>query len=295
MDQTTTAEAELMASVAKLTRDLRAAARSLTEREARFLVDAYYMMQRDRIRAAHQMRSLGEGAEPNELFAWLAVQRHDLEKRVAGALKAYAGASELGQWAQSIVGIGPIISAGLLANIDISRAETAGQVWRFAGLDPTRTAKKGEKRSWNGSLKRLCFLIGESFVKVQNNPQDTYGQIYVARKAREIAKNEAGDYAEQAARILEEKNYRGDTVAKAAYQAGKLPPAHIHRRAARYAVKLFLAHYHHVGYCLLHDRPPAVPFMLTPEKGHAHYIAPPNWNRSSFADMPLKPWEDDEE
>ena len=37
--------------ITRLTRDLRAAARTLSEDEARFLVDAYYAMQRDRIRA----------------------------------------------------------------------------------------------------------------------------------------------------------------------------------------------------------------------------------------------------
>ena len=42
-------------------------------------------------------------------------------------------------------GIGPVIAAGLLANIDIKQAPTVGHIWRFAGLDPTNKwiGKKG--------------------------------------------------------------------------------------------------------------------------------------------------------
>ena len=44
-------------NIFRLTRDLKNAARTLSDAEARFLVDAYYMMQRDRIRASNQTDS----------------------------------------------------------------------------------------------------------------------------------------------------------------------------------------------------------------------------------------------
>ncbi len=146
--------------VGRLTRDLRNAARTLSTDEARFLVDAYYAMQRDRIRAAHQERTLAAGDEPHDVMSWLAGQRETLENQVRRALDAYSGAQMAGMWARSIVGIGPVIAAGLLANIDIKRAPTVGHIWRFAGLDPTTKWSKGVKRPWNGSLKRLCCAPG---------------------------------------------------------------------------------------------------------------------------------------
>jgi len=271
--------------VSRLTRDLRNAARTLSTDEARFLVDAYYAMQRDRIRAGHQERTLNESGEPHDVMTWLAGQRETLENQIRRALDAYSAAQPAGVWARSIVGIGPVIAAGLLCHIDIKQAPTVGHIWRFAGLDPSVTWDKGKKRPWNGSLKRLCFLIGESFVKVSNNKADVYGKVYVSRKAYEIARNESGAFAAQAAASLAAKRFGADTDARKHYEAGRLPPARIHLRAERYAVKLFLAHLHHVMHEIEFKRPPDKPYILSdaahlahPElAGHTHFIAPPNW------------------
>ncbi len=56
-----------------------------------------------------------------------------------------------------------------------------------------------------------------------------------------------------------------------------LPPAErIQLRAQRYAVKLFLAHLHHVWHEIAFGTPPPKPFVIE-HMGRAHYIAPPNW------------------
>lgn len=267
---------EFLESIQRLTRDLRNAATTLSEREARFLVDAYYAMQKDRIRAAHQNRTLADNAEPHDVLSWLQAQRDTLEHQIARALDAYSAGRPEGRWARSITGIGPIIAAGLLCHIDIERCPTVGHLWRFAGLDPTLTWDRNTKRPWNGSLKRLCFLIGESFVKVSGLESDFYGKYYQQRKGYEQGKNEAGDYADQARASLAAKRFGEDTQAKKHYLTGKLPPARIHRRAERWAVKLFLSHLHHVMYELHHGKPPPAPFAFV-HLGHGHYIPPPNW------------------
>ena len=174
-----------------------------------------------------------------------------------------------------ICGIGPVIAAGLLAHIDIEKAPTVGHIWNFAGLNPFQDWNKGEKRPWNASLKTLCWKIGQSFVKVSNNDKDVYGKIYKKRKEYEMAKNEAGDYAEQAKQKLERFKIGKDTEAYKYYSEGKLPPAHIQQRAERYAVKMFLSHLHEVWYREHYGTEPPKPFVIS-QLGHAHYIAPPN-------------------
>ena len=52
-----------------------------------------------------------------------------------------------------------------------------------AGLDPTVTWGKGERRPWNAELKVLCWKLGDSFVKVSNKEGALYGRIYRERKA----------------------------------------------------------------------------------------------------------------
>ena len=261
--------------IVRLTRDLKSAARLLTDAEARYMVDSYYAMQEDRIRAAHQMRTLGEGGEPNSLMVWLLDQRESLEKQVARALDAYSAGNVIGEWMRLQIGIGPIIAAGMLANIDIKRAPTAGHIWRYAGLDPTVQWKKGEKRPWNAGLKRLCWLLGESFVKVSGHPDALYGQIYKQRKLVEEANNLAGKFADQAAAALAAKRFGADTAARAHYEAGRLPPARVHLRAKRVAVKRFLSDLQAVWYFNEYGRLAPMPWIIA-QGGHAHYVQPPN-------------------
>lgn len=274
--KTTETSTLILNPIEKLTKDLRNAAVTLGDDEARFLVDAYYQMQANRIVADNQIRSVekSETPEPHAVLNWLSDQNTTLENQIKGALERYAKSHIAGPWLFSVCGIGPVLAAGLVAHIEIEKAPTVGHIWRFAGLDPTSKWEKGEKRPWNASLKTLCWKIGESFVKVSGNDKDYYGKIYKARKESEIAKNEAGDFAEQAAAVLAAKKIGKSTDAYAAYSIGKLPPAHIHARAKRYAVKLFLAHLHEVWYKAHFGTMPPKPYAIA-ILGHAHQIPPP--------------------
>jgi Transposase IS116/IS110/IS902 family len=342
---TSTADPALLTPIEKLNKDLKEAARTLGRNEARFLVDAYYKMQEDRIRSAHQVRTLAEASpdhtpEPHDVIQWLFDQESQLETQIKTALDYYSGSDIAGVWARSIKGIGPVISAGLLANIEIEKAPTVGHIWRFAGLDPTskwlgtakateivdsvirelgekpsgqlseqvidrvaeRVYSRGEyllykltdietakvntsranlikvvaKRPWNAGLKRLCFLIGESFVKVSNRPDDIYGKLYKQRKEWETERNKQGLYADQAKQALIDKKFREETDAFQHYSKGHLPPARIHLRSTRRAVKIFLAHLHEVLYWARYEQLPPHPFVLDNIPGHAHRIEVPN-------------------
>lgn len=203
----------------------------------------------------------------------------NLENQIRRALDTWSEGQELGRWAKSICGIGPVIAAGLLAHIDIAKAPTAGHIWRFAGLDPTMEWKKGEKRPWNASLKTLCWKIGESFVKVSGNKKDFYGKLYLERKDAEQKRNESGSLADQAAAKLAKFKIGKKTEAYGHYSAGKLPPAHIHARAKRWTVKLFLAHYQQVGWTMATGQTPVRPYVLEHLPGHVHAIEPPNFSQ----------------
>jgi Transposase IS116/IS110/IS902 family len=265
---------EILQSVDRLTRDLAAASITLSDTEARFLVDTYYTMQDDRIRANNQVRALNEAKEPHDVLRWLAAQSDTLESQIRRALTKYAEADPRGAWPMSIVGIGPIITAGLMSHIDITKAPTVGHIWRFAGLDPTTKWEKGQKRPWNARLKVVCWKAGESFVKVSGREDAFYGQIYAQRKALETQRNDAGEFAEQAAAVLALRKIGKDTDAYKAYSIGKLPPAHVHARAKRYAVKLFLSHLQDRWYRLHFGKAPPLPYPIA-IGGHADFIDVP--------------------
>jgi hypothetical protein len=342
---------ELLASFSKLRLDLKAAA-SMGRRQARYAVNTYYEVQRIRIATEHQVRQCEKRNEPTNLLKWIAGVTYALEYQIRRALGAFAENAEVGRWALGILGIGPVLSAGLLAHIDMNRAPTVGHIWRFAGLDPQQKwigAKAAEafvaqfpedtplediivravdvihcrpetlvmlastnpqgkkirmtretvtraiaKRPWNEGLKTLCWKIGESFVKVSNKPNSLYGRIYKERKALEWQRNLAGENAEYAKHVLTVKRFGLDTMARAWYsgeisaplvekalrdatplpenlreaseKAGglvpMLPPAHIHARATRYTVKLFLSHWHEVAYRAHYRKDPPKPYVI---------------------------------
>lgn len=304
--------AEALIPMRKLNRDVLKAlsGRAMAPDEARFLVDTYYTFQRYRIRSENQMRSLVGNSEPHEVVQWFGSQFDLLEGEMKKALQGFAQSDPVGRWAMSIYGVGPVIAAGLLAHIKtevwycmaaaadpsvkacgqrdethdgphefcaLRRVQTAGAVWKFAGLDPTSVWKKGEKRPWNASLKVLAtYKLGESFVKVNKREGDFYGKLYLIRKAYEQERNEAGRYAELAKSLLKSRKIGEDTVARKCYEEGKLPPGHIHQRARRWAVKIFLSHYHHVAYRYAFGERPPKPFAIA-VLGHAHEIEIPNY------------------
>lgn len=265
-------EAEQLTSVARLTRDMAKASVGMTIPEIRYLVDAYYQIQEHRIAMAAQQRTLRESGEPSSLFVWLAEQQETIENQVKRALDKWTDEDPLSAWAKTILGIGPVISAGLRAHIDLTRVNSAGQIWSFAGLNPTVEWKKGEKRPYNADLKTLCaFKIGESFVKVSGNEKSLYGRLYKTRKAEYIARNQAGDFKPNAEAKLAKYNIGKTTDAYKAYSIGMLPPAHIHAMARRYAVKLFLSHYFEAGLTIAGREFPK-PYVIE-HCGHKDYIS----------------------
>ena len=263
---------EITMSVERLSRDLRVASKTLSDDEARFLVDAYYQMQGNRIRSNNQIRQMEE--EPHEVLGWLSTQADILEKSVRASLDVYSDAHPIGQRIRTVVGVGPVIAAGLIAHIDIKRAKTAGAIWKFAGLDPSAEWKKGKKRPHNAALKTLCWKLGESFVKVSNHEKDFYGKIYKDRKEIETQKNERLEFASQAQAALKEKTYKKSTDAYKAYVQDKLPLARIHARSKRWAVKIFLSHLHEVWYEHEFGMSPPAPYVMV-HGGHAHKIKAP--------------------
>lgn len=259
----------------KIKKDFREALSNIGINETRFLVDYYYQSQKYRTASANQAKALYKSDEPGDFVEWMMDRHLAMEKEIWRVLDKWTEDQPISVWAKSIVGIGPVISAGLLAHIDITKAPTVGHIWRFAGLDPTRKWVKKTKRPWNAKLKTLCWKTGESFVKVCNNDDDVYGKVYAKRKEQEIILNNEHRFADQAKYKLESFDIGKDTEAYGWYVKGMLPPDHIHSRAKRYAVKLFLSGYHEVAHYLHYGVLPPRPYVID-HLGHVHYFGPPN-------------------
>jgi hypothetical protein len=297
-------------AVQRLTRDLANGAKRMSPNEARFLVDYYYICQDDRMRFLAQVRAMSASEESTMVLDWLGSQATTMEGQVKRALDKYTDEHPVGAWIKSLYGFGPVLAAGLVAHIDIEKAPTAGHIWSYAGLIPGQKWNKGEKRPWNAELKKLCFKIGECMVKFAGNEECFYGHIFRDRRQFEWDNNLNGRLSHQATldkdkysnsaesyawvngmyhpddvhRLRTELDSEGsiplDQLKKIKRKAGEgvpmLPPAQIHARARRYAVKLFLSHLHTVWYEMHFKCRPPNPFVIE-HLGHAHYIQVPNY------------------
>lgn len=330
------ADYEHLQAVAKMSRNLRQATAVMGEQEVRFLVSAYYTIQEYRKALSNQIDSANE-TTPLMVLDWLYEQQHTLEKQVKSALRKYVEHQELGRWMIRIRGVGEVISANLMAHIDIHLAETPAHIYRYGGYDPNlewlssekaqawvrnqpkdddpetilarasvefkrnyetlrKHAKydgKGNERNltreniakalarkpWNGDLKRLFWNIGESFWKQKGKAY--YGQMAEWRKEWEAQQNELGHYADQAQKILSARNIGKDTDAYQYYSVGKLPPAQLHARAKRWAVKLFLSHFHEHYFAIEFNRLPPEPYAIA-HLGHSEEHLPPVLSRRVY-------------
>lgn len=125
--------------IGRLTRETAAQAQRMGRAEARYLVDAYYQIQDYRKAAGNQVTAGDHLDAPAMPFVeWLGGHMERTEGYIKGLLGHYAQAQPAGAWSMSQYGIGPVISAGLLAHIDIRRCPAMGNLWAYAGLDPSQ-------------------------------------------------------------------------------------------------------------------------------------------------------------
>lgn len=272
------ADGDMLGALDKLNKDLKAASKLMSKDEIRYFVDSYYDIQDFRIATANRIDELAYPRQdripekPSDFMVWFFKNLEVLEHQIWTMLDKWSAAQPMGEWARNVCGIGPVISSGLLAHIDITKAPTVGHIWRYAGLDPTSKWLKGQKRPWNASLKRLCWLMGESFVKVSGNAKDIYGKLYQQRKAYESAKNKNHDYAQDCERRIAEDDKRArkmDSELRALLLTNTLPDKAMHERAKRWAVKQFLSDWHGEAYRQHFHCEPPLPYPIV-HLGHVH-------------------------
>ena len=271
--------------------------------EVTSLVSQYYDIQAFRIAGGNrqfQLDNSGTSVAANNnnnpkniSFAYVNAGFKEIEGIIVKWLKDYVEHDKMGQWLIATKGIGPVLAAGLLSYIDISKCQTAGSIWRYAGWEGHRAPrKKGVKLDYNPKFRVLCWKCGESFQKLSGTKKDKdgntiyengkpvyksyYGGLYAEKLKFYIDKNEAGGFAEAAKLALEEKNIQ-NVKTRATYESGKLPMAHMIAMAKRYAVKIFLSHLFEVWYEYENGVKPPRPFVEV-HLGHVHIMEAPNKN-----------------
>lgn len=143
----------------------------------------------------------------------------DISKEIKRQVQTY---DIYNKWLKDVTGISHILGAGLIAWIgDIDRFDTISKLWAYSGLGvfdgKIQQRKRGEKSNWNNKLKVHAWKISDSFVRTKG----FYRELYDKYKAYELTKNP------EPIEIDGKKNYTA---------------MHIHMRAKRKTVKVFMSH-----------------------------------------------------
>jgi hypothetical protein len=105
--------------IVRLNKDMRQAAKLMSCREARYLVDLYFSVQKSRVAAENQIKASEKINEPVSLLSLMHGNALVIEADTRTALGMFAKEYAAGKWLQGICGIGPVLSAALLAYLDI--------------------------------------------------------------------------------------------------------------------------------------------------------------------------------
>jgi len=224
---------------------------NLKNDEIKILVSNYYRMQSHRIRLDAQIRSFNKDEEKKLIVTKLLENTANVFRKEedinSNIIKKWVSHHKIASICTHTLGIGHILAAGLVSHVDWSMIGSAGRLWAYCGLNPEAKWEKGCRCPWNSTLKQLCFLMGESFVKQKNREKDIYGKIYQKRKDWETLLNNAIIMCTPDGKKLFEKleNTSKEKEIELLYgkmkKYGYLRPAALHSRAKRYAVKLYLA------------------------------------------------------
>jgi hypothetical protein len=157
------------------------------------------------------------------------------------------------QYLKYIKGLGPVLSAGLIYYIDMTKVHHASSIWKYAGLAPVdgHTVKpmKGRRINYNPDFRTFCWKVGDSLLKKRTQP---YRKIYDEEKKRVLEMHENPNYTE----IIWDKEQKAWIVGRC-----KSPPLHAHRRAMRKMIKRFLADYYE-NWRKVNGQPPDEPYAV---------------------------------
>ncbi len=183
----------------------------------RVLVDLReHVLQKQRIALGNRLSAIERGVDVVDANTERIIQHFydrfaDLEDYGDNEIKALVDGLPIVQAMVTVKGLGPMLSARVVSMIDITLVDHVSALWKWAGYavvdGKADGRRKGEKITYNPRLKKTVYLVGDSFIKSRSPYRDIYD------KAKE--------------------KYERDP---------ELTKMHIHRRAARKMVKLWLSH-----------------------------------------------------
>jgi len=151
----------------------------------RMLVDARQNAQKMRIAFGNRISAIERGVDIMDKTHYDKIENfcmrfQMLEENLDDEIRAEADTMPIISLMCELKGVKEILAAKVACMIDIKRAETVSDLWRYAGfgvIDGARERlKAGELSHHNKRLKIACLLVGGSFLKCNSPYRAEYDQ-----------------------------------------------------------------------------------------------------------------------
>lgn len=184
------------------------------------------------VRQTHLVRQGRQDPETDELHRRL----KDLEDFVDGRVSYLIQSHPAYPWFSEVKGVGRENIAKVVALIDIQKANTISSLWKFAGLSveggvAPKPHKGGGKLEFSSQLRSMCWRLSLSLLRAKGKFYD----YYLKEKDKYYQKYENQQIKIVPATSLPKKD------GKRYEPEGMMAEGHVHNRAMRKMVKLFLA------------------------------------------------------
>ena len=199
----------------KMSKVLKSSMVDVSINDIRFLVQAYYQMQdirivlSGRIRAIEQGKSYGanvvgeDGIPHANALRWLYLNMLGMENEVKKALDVWSSANPVASWCKQVMGIGPVISSGLVAMFDIDRAPSVSHFYSYSGLNDNNNPWLGKEKA-KKIVEKYCHntkVTIEELVELSKDPECSGRSLdKLIKYATELdkKKNPTGKYTREA-------------------------------------------------------------------------------------------------
>ena len=108
---------------------------------------------------------------------------YPMEEKFHKKMEAEVKKHQLWPWLKSVRGVSTNLGSKLLHRLP-DDIPAPSNLWSYAGLD----GPGWRKRPHNWELTSICYLIGDQFNRLRNNPNSKYGKILAERKEYEKTK-----------------------------------------------------------------------------------------------------------
>lgn len=207
-----------------------------TENPLVFFVGSALAVERPRIaakiRQTHLKRQRRQDPDTDELLKRIQGVEDFIDGVVADVIRRHPAYP----WFSRVKGIGGENIAKVIGLVDISKANRISSLWKYAGYAVDNghapKAKKGEKTSFNKQLRTMCWRLGVSLMKAKGK----FYEYYLQEKEKDIAR-----YTARGCEVVPTDKLPKDARGKCIEPEGAISEWHIHHRALRKMIKLFLA------------------------------------------------------